>query len=190
MPRLSNRPTSLAVACDQRVTGSLVYSNLTIRTAGDSGLTPETAARRLASLYFSELPCTSAGLFAAGTRRDSRGEHLALYFRLAPFLPFVIIGSPGEEWAPPQASVSYPITGGLLASRPPAGALIFAAANRDDGSLVLAVRVDGYASRLAGDCTSLWRRTLYSGTQWFVHRMLVSRFLKVAARRMSSPGQA
>ena len=134
MPRLSNRPTSLAVACDQRVTGSLVYSNLTIRTAGDSGLTPETAAGRLASLYFSELPHTSAGLFRAGTRRDSRGEHLALYFRLAPFLPFVILGSPGEKWAPPQASVSYPITGGLLASRPAAGALVFAAADPKAGA--------------------------------------------------------
>ncbi len=86
--------------------------------------------------------------------------------------------------------MSYSITAGMLASRPPAGALVFAAVNRDDGSLVLAVRVDGYASRLAGDCAALWRRALYSGTQWFVHRMLVSRFLKVAARRMSSPGQA
>ena len=153
MPRLSNRPTSLAVACDQRVTGSLVYSNLTIRTAGDSGLTPETAARRLASLYFSELPCTSAGLFAAGTRRDSRGEHLALYFRLAPFLPFVILGSPGEEWAPPQASVSYPITGGLLASRPPAGALVFAAANRDDGSgSSTACSSPAFSRSLPGEC--------------------------------------
>jgi hypothetical protein len=186
MSLLSDKRTRLAVACDQRMTGSLVYSNLTIRTAADSGLTPEIAARRLASLYFSGLPQSSAGLFTAGTRRDSRGEHLALYFRLAPFLPFVILGSSREEWAPPQASVSYPITGGLLASRRPAGALVFAAANRDDGSLVLAVRVDGYASRLAGDCTTLWRRTLYRGTQWFVHRMVVSRFLKVTARRLSA----
>ncbi len=184
MSRPSDKRTRLAVDCDQRMTGSLVYSNLTIRTASDSGLTPEIAAGRLASLYFSGLPRSSAGLFTAGTRRDGHGEHLALYFRLAPFLPFVILGGPREEWAPPQASVSYPITGGLLASRAPAGALVFAAATRDDGSLVLAVRVDGYASRLAGDCTALWRRTLYRGTQWLVHRLLVSRFLKVAAREL------
>jgi len=185
MPYILHRRGAPPVICDQSMTGSLVYSNLTIRAAAASRLSPDAAARRLADLYFSDLPRLSWGLFRARTRCDGQGEHTALHLALVPFLPFVLLGEPTTERTPSKTTVSYPITGGALTRPTPLGAFVFTAASADDGDLTLSVCVDGYASLLAGDCRSLWRRTLYRATQWFVHRYLVTRFLRHAARRLS-----
>jgi len=179
------------VTCRHHMSGDLLFSDLTVETAsrvvpGQSGHGPSVAARRLASLYFSSLPRLSWGLArvrtgAAEPDGQDSGAQTELCLSLAPFFPLIVLGPPRTAGEPAKATVTYPVIGGLLSRRPSTGALTFEVAI-GAGRATLAVRVREFSSRLAGDCSSLWRRALYRGTQWLLHRILVIRFLRRAGR--------
>jgi hypothetical protein len=191
MERRPPSPRIDQVVCRERISGELINSDLTVDAtfgagSGPFGPDPSTAAQRLAHIYFSTLPRLSWGLTRArtpGAPPDNRGssEETRLCLILAPFVSLITLGPPRTEATPTGATVTYPVTGGLLSRRPSTGALIFEVAVAP-GRTTLAVRVRDFSSRLAGDCSPRWRRALYKGTQWLVHRVLVTRFLRRAGR--------
>lgn len=184
------------VTCRHHISGDLIFSDLTLETASgvgprQSGHDPSVAVQRLASLYFSSLPRLSWGLARARTgaaEPDSQdsGAQTKLCLSLAPFSPLIVLGPPRTAAGPAKATLTYPVTGGLLSRRPSTGALAFEVA-LVGGRATLAVRVRDFSSRVAGDCSSLWRRALYRGTQWLLHRIFVIRFLRRAGHDFAGP---
>ena len=145
----------------------------------------------MTDLYFSTLPRLSWGIARArrhvtGPDGEDLNPRTELFLGLAPCLPLITLGSPHIDRGPDRATISYPVIGGLLSRRPTRGALVFEVALTAQEA-TLAVRVQDFSSRLAGDCSSAFRRALYRSTQWLLHRALVTRFLRLAARELSCP---
>lgn len=179
------------VVCCQQISGDLVFSDVTVQAVcgtgpGQPGCDPLASAQRLAGLYFSSLPRLSWGVararaYAAEPDGRDSGWQTTLCFSLAPSAPLIILGPPRTEARPTGAAIAYPVTGGLLSRHPSTGALVFEVAFAA-GRATLSVRVRDFSSCLAGECSSPWRRALYKSTQWLLHRLLVTRFLRRARR--------
>jgi hypothetical protein len=185
------------VACRQHVSGESIFSDFTVEVVPTTtferpGLDPLAATLRMTDLYFSTLPRLSWGI-ARARRRETGSDgkdsspRTELYLGLAPFLPLITLGRPHTDRGPDRVTISYPVIGGLLSRRPSRGALVFEVALVAQEA-TLAVRVQDFSSSLAGDCSSVFRRALYRSTQWLLHRLLVTRFLRLAARDFSHPG--
>lgn len=185
------------MACRQRVSGESIFSDLTVEVVPTTaferpGLDPLAAALRMTDLYFSTLSRLSWGIARARHRETGPDGEVPssctqLYLGLAPFLPLITLGSPRIDRGSDRVTISYPVLGGLLSRRPSRGALVFEVALAAQEA-TLAVRVEDFSSSLAGDCSSVFRRALYRSTQWLLHRLLVTRFLRLAARDFSRPG--
>ena len=185
------------MACRQHVSGESIFSDLTVQVlpttaAVRQDLDPLTTALRMTDLYFSTLPRLSWGMVRARHREsDPRGEDASprtdLYLGLIPSVPLITLGHPLVDRRLDRVTISYPVMGGRLSRRPSRGALVFEVALAAQEA-TLAVRVRDFSSSLAGDCSSVFRRALYRSTQWLLHRLLVTRFLRLAARDFSRSG--
>jgi hypothetical protein len=185
------------VACRQHVSGESIFSDLTVQVlpttaAVRQDLDPLTTALRMTDLYFSTLPRLSWGMVRARhLESDPHGEDASprtdLYLGLIPSVPLITLGHPLVDRRLDRVTISYPVMGGRLSRRPSRGALVFEVALAAQEA-TLAVRVRDFSSSLAGDCSSVFRRALYRSTQWLLHRLLVTRFLRLAARDFSRPG--
>ena len=177
------------------MSGPLVSSVLSIRTTEEarpnvSDRDLGTAARHLAAFYFADLPHFSWGVARARPRlpmpslvdeRSGAQRETELSLTIFPFLPLIVLGAPSAVGGPSHAALVYPIIGGVLSGRPRSGSLVFEVA-RAGSDITLAVHVRRFSSRIAGDCSNHLRRVLFAGTQWLIHRLLVARFLRRAAR--------